>query len=100
MRREVAPWFRLATNRALAPDVEKLAAEARQAAESIADRIGDAAIARPALLQKLNETLAKHSLVTIRGLPGSENRFCCVMRSTMRCQMARDPTEGRPANGK
>lgn len=71
VRREVAPWFRLATNRSLAPDVEKLAAEARQAAESIADRIGDAAITRPALLQKLNETLAKHSLVTIRGLPGS-----------------------------
>lgn len=71
LRLDVAPWFRLATDRTLAGDLNRLTAEMRSAAASISDRIGDAAVDRPTLRAKVSAALAERQLVTLRGLPGS-----------------------------
>lgn len=71
LRHEVAPWFRLATDRSLAADIERLMAEVRPAAASISDRIGDAAVDRLALRVNVAATLANRRFVALRGQPGS-----------------------------
>jgi hypothetical protein len=71
LRIDIAPWFELAVAPWLAADIERLGVESRQAAASIADRIGDCGIARPAFVEKVATTLAQHRFVTLRGLPGS-----------------------------
>jgi len=71
LRLDVAPWFRLATDRALAADLDRLMAEMRLAVASISDRIGDAAVDRPSLRSKLAAALTERQFVTLRGLPGS-----------------------------
>jgi hypothetical protein len=71
LRRDIAPWFPLSIARSLVADIERLTSEARLAAQSIADRIGDVAIARPAILRQVDQALGRRSLVTLQGLPGS-----------------------------
>ncbi|MFN4012139.1 MAG: hypothetical protein ACK4K8_19485 [Pannonibacter sp.] len=71
LRFEIAPWFRLATDRWLSADIERLTAEVRFATASIADRIGDAALDRPVIRGRIAKAIADRQLVTLRGLPGS-----------------------------
>ncbi|MFL6726020.1 MAG: hypothetical protein ACJ8FS_05850 [Sphingomicrobium sp.] len=71
LRRQIAPFFKLAVLTSRASDLRKLDEEVRQAAASIADRIGDAAVARPVLRASVTKALVEYSVVTLRGLPGS-----------------------------
>ena len=89
LRLDVAAWFRLAIDRWLASDIERLTADTRQAAASIADRIGDAAIARPNLQSELKKTLAERNLVTLRGLPGSGKSV--LLRQAVEEALAKGP---------
>ncbi len=71
LRLEVAAWFRLATDRWLTADIERLTVEVQLAAASISDRIGEATLERPAIRGKVAKAIAERQLVTLRGLPGS-----------------------------
>ena len=71
LRLEVAPWFRLATDRWLTADIDRLMTEAQLAAASISDRIGETTLDRPAIRSKVAKATAERHLVTLRGLPGS-----------------------------
>ncbi|MCP1535692.1 hypothetical protein [Methylorubrum extorquens] len=88
LRLDVAPWFRLATDRALASALDKLKAETQLAAASISDQIGDAVVHRPALRARLGG-LPERQLVMLRGLPGSGKSV--MLRREVEDALARGP---------
>ncbi|MEG8053144.1 hypothetical protein QP185_07605 [Sphingomonas aerolata] len=89
LRLEVAPWFRLATDRWLATDVDALMAEVRPAAASIIDRIGEATLDRASVRSKVATALSNHQLVTLRGLPGSGKSV--MLRREVEAALSRGP---------
>jgi hypothetical protein len=90
LRLDVAPWFRLATDRWLAADLETLMAEVKPAAASIVDRIGEATLDRASVRAKVATALANHQLVTLRGLPGSGKSV--ILRRQVEVALSSGPT--------
>jgi hypothetical protein len=89
LRLDVAPWFRLATDRWLAADLDALMAEVRPAAASIIDRIGEATLDRASVRAKVATALGDHQLVTLRGLPGSGKSV--MLRREVEVALSRGP---------
>lgn len=90
LRLDVAPWFRLATDRWLATDLDALIAEVRPAAASILDKIGESTLSRARVRAKVATALAEHHLVTLRGLPGSGKSV--MLRREVEAALSRGPT--------
>ncbi|MGF3021658.1 hypothetical protein ACQVP2_02365 [Methylobacterium aquaticum] len=88
LRRDVAPWFKLAMDRALALDLDRLMVEIRLAVASISDKIGGAPVERPAIRARL-PAMSEHQLVTLRGLPGSGKSV--MLRREVEDALARGP---------
>ncbi|WP_186183827.1 ATP-binding protein [Burkholderia gladioli] len=89
LRLGVSPWFRLATDRWLASDLDALMLEVRPAAASILDRIGDATLERAHLRARIVTALADRPLVALRGLPGSGKSV--MLRREVEAALARGP---------
>lgn len=89
LRLEVAPWFRLATDRWLTADIDRLMTEVQLAAASISDRIGEATLGRPAIRGKVAKAIAERHLVTLRGLPGSGKSV--MLRREVETALAQGP---------
>ena len=89
LRLGISPWFKLATDRWLAADVEALMAEVRLATTSILDRIGNATLDRANLRTKVATALADRQLVTLRGLPGSGKSV--LLRREVEAALSRGP---------
>lgn len=89
LRLDVAPWFRLATDRWLAAELDALMAEVRQAVASIIDRIGEATLGRASVRAEVASALENHQLVTLRGLPGSGKSV--MLRREAEAALSRGP---------
>jgi hypothetical protein len=89
LRLDVAPLFRLTTDRWLAADIDALMVEVRSAAASILDRIGDTTLDRTHLRARIATTLADRPLVTLRGLPGSGKSV--MLRREVEAALSRGP---------
>lgn len=89
LRLDIAPWFKLAVDRWLVDSIDRLLAETRSAAASIANRIGDATIGRPTLRRELAVSLSERHLVTLRGAPGSGKSV--LLRDEVEAALAHGP---------
>jgi hypothetical protein len=89
LRLDVAAWFRLATDRWLAADLDALMAEVKPAAASIIDQIGKATLDRASVRTKVAIALRGHQLVTLRGLPGCGKSV--MLRREVEAALCRGP---------
>lgn len=89
LRLDVAAWFRLAADRWLIADVERLMVEVRHSTDSISDKIGAVTLDRPTVHNKVVKAIAEHQLVTLRGLPGCGKSV--MLRREVEAALSRGP---------